>query len=478
MKTLCLFVLILLIGSLSAQSGYIYDQELASHYGSRSIFVCSENSVVVLGNVDNTQEVHEYDLAITKVSPYGSLVWRRYMGNGGMTSITGVDIDASDTVTFITTLFFPTRIQLWTIDSEGQINPISDYITTPYLTLSFNKALRTPTNEIIAVGKTAQNIEVSSACYFRFSATGDTLSTAFWSVDQGSQNQRAQAYDLAMKENGNLLVTCTLFSGLGSVLEISPSGTIVTRIDLPSNFISYGTITINRDINDISTFLISHCSGVNTDPVTVYTRYEDNSINQLFVLTTNQLQIINTMIIGNGFTYLCGWTLSGVGVLVKVAIDGEILWSYNQLGDNNCIYLINGFGSPSTALLGLDGDGCVYWAWGGNGHQMILKLLPNGQVPVEDEVQLHPQESITAYPNPMKDNITIRIEDKVQTLGLENCIEIYNIKGQKIRSLRFNDYETQWDGKDNSGNPAASGIYFVRIESGGKSFTRKVMLIK
>jgi hypothetical protein len=68
-------------------------------------------------------------------------------------------------------------------------------------------------------------------------------------------------------------------------------------------------------------------------------------------------------------------------------------------------------------------------------------------------------------------------------------IQIYNILGQKVRSLLDEQQEPGyktigWDGKDDSGMDASSGVYFYRISAhtadGSKDFVecRKMTLLK
>ena len=50
-------------------------------------------------------------------------------------------------------------------------------------------------------------------------------------------------------------------------------------------------------------------------------------------------------------------------------------------------------------------------------------------------------------------------------------LNIYNLRGQKVRSLATLDlvagkHELNWDGRDNSGNRLAPGIYFWRLKAG------------
>jgi hypothetical protein len=62
-------------------------------------------------------------------------------------------------------------------------------------------------------------------------------------------------------------------------------------------------------------------------------------------------------------------------------------------------------------------------------------------------------------------------------------IEIFNQKGQLIRTLlnspqNSGKHELAWDGKDNAGNLAGSGIYHYRMTCGKYSSTRKMVMLK
>lgn len=90
-------------------------------------------------------------------------------------------------------------------------------------------------------------------------------------------------------------------------------------------------------------------------------------------------------------------------------------------------------------------------------------------------VKLYPN-----YPNPFSSETFIRYSLS-KSDRTEICI--YNIKGQKVRSL-LSDNETSglneivWDGRDDFGSPAANGVYFCRLTSGSKTLSRKLILLK
>ncbi len=85
------------------------------------------------------------------------------------------------------------------------------------------------------------------------------------------------------------------------------------------------------------------------------------------------------------------------------------------------------------------------------------------------------------YPNPFNPSTTIRYQ--LAKAGVVR-LTIFNTLGQKIRTLvktrqPAGNYEIRWDGKDDFGHPAASGIYFYRLTAGNQfSRARKMFLIR
>ena len=83
------------------------------------------------------------------------------------------------------------------------------------------------------------------------------------------------------------------------------------------------------------------------------------------------------------------------------------------------------------------------------------------------------------FPNPFNPTTTIYFE--TTNLHENSRIEIFNIKGQKIRqySIFNNQSSIVWDGKDENNLPVGSGIYLYQLRTGNKnSQTRKMLLVK
>ncbi|MDO9578712.1 MAG: T9SS type A sorting domain-containing protein, partial [Candidatus Cloacimonadales bacterium] len=84
------------------------------------------------------------------------------------------------------------------------------------------------------------------------------------------------------------------------------------------------------------------------------------------------------------------------------------------------------------------------------------------------------------YPNPFNPTTTIRFalsEDSFVSL------EIYNIKGEKVRTLMKENlpakyYNVVWNGRDDAGKQTSSGIYFYKMKAGKFVSTRKMILMK
>ena len=84
------------------------------------------------------------------------------------------------------------------------------------------------------------------------------------------------------------------------------------------------------------------------------------------------------------------------------------------------------------------------------------------------------------YPNPFNPSTTISYQLPAAS---EMELSIYNLSGQKVRTLvserqPAGAYTVQWDGRDEAGNLAGSGIYFYQLTAGKFTQTRKAILMK
>ncbi len=90
---------------------------------------------------------------------------------------------------------------------------------------------------------------------------------------------------------------------------------------------------------------------------------------------------------------------------------------------------------------------------------------------------------VANYPNPFNPSTTISFQ-LISEHTESTEINIYNIKGQKVKQLvsdqrSAGQYSVIWDGLDDIGKPVGSGIYFYNLRIDGKSIdTKKCLLVR
>jgi hypothetical protein len=117
----------------------------------------------------------------------------------------------------------------------------------------------------------------------------------------------------------------------------------------------------------------------------------------------------------------------------------------------------------------------------GNGEIQTHNFNIEPTTAITEEVASSPVVNILqAFPNPFHGQFNLKVE-----LAQKNRVEmtIYNIKGQKVKSILPNSLKSgllqlQWDGKDENGSQVGSGIYFCRYRIGESVNTRKIVRLK
>jgi hypothetical protein len=111
-------------------------------------------------------------------------------------------------------------------------------------------------------------------------------------------------------------------------------------------------------------------------------------------------------------------------------------------------------------------------------HVWSLENLSDTSTPVTDTpsaLVLRPN-----YPNPF--NPTTTIEYALPSRGHVR-LRVYDVNGARVRTLvdgveSGGSHRVTWDGRDDSGMRAASGVYLLRIDAAGTTTTRKMTLLK
>jgi hypothetical protein len=101
----------------------------------------------------------------------------------------------------------------------------------------------------------------------------------------------------------------------------------------------------------------------------------------------------------------------------------------------------------------------------------------------EETVPEAPSPSLALYqnePNPFNPSTMIRyVIDEDATIRLL----VFDVKGNMVRKLvdqleQAGEHVVVWDGRDTTGRPLASGLYFYRLESDSFAEVRKMTLLK
>jgi hypothetical protein len=188
-----------------------------------------------------------------------------------------------------------------------------------------------------------------------------------------------------------------------------------------------------------------------------------------------------------------------------------IYWAYDITGDGivdvaagsftGSVYLIDGasggliWESPSEAKIftvrpikDVNGDGyddviAGQQMLGGVGGRFFVISGGTVEPTSTDEGIKGPPEDyqlLSNYPNPFNARTTISF---VLPEAVNARIDIYNIAGQRIRTLtnsyrEAGEYSVAWDSRDNYGNEVATGVYFFRLDAGDLQKSQKMTLIK
>ncbi|MFA5498289.1 MAG: T9SS type A sorting domain-containing protein [Candidatus Cloacimonadia bacterium] len=205
----------------------------------------------------------------------------------------------------------------------------------------------------------------------------------------------------------------------------------------------------------------------------------------------------NSYVLGstNGTTYFGDDIVTNSGeddlFIAKVDADGNWCWVKYAEGALKEIYVFD-----ISPQMDIDSSGNIYIIgtyidtvkFGniilepeGESSLYIAKLDTKDPVSVEDKL-LTPltTDLLCNYPNPF--NPETQLQFSLAEPGLVK-IEVYNLKGQKVKTLTDNYYAQGhhtlvWNGSDDSDKQVSSGIYFYRMETDNFIKTRRMSLIK
>ena len=167
-----------------------------------------------------------------------------------------------------------------------------------------------------------------------------------------------------------------------------------------------------------------------------------------------------------------GWVVGTEGTIIYTT-DGGNNWHLENSGttvDLKCVFF-------ADAISG--------WIVG----EIGLILNYNSNTGIENDENLESSAIYTLvqnYPNPFNPTTTIsfKISNEQNQQNEQVNIEIYNLKGQKVKQLlsdqlSVGQYSVMWNGTDENNNLISSGVYFYQLKVGnGFSETKRMLLLK
>ena len=294
----------------------------------------------------------------------------------------------------------------------------------------------------------------------------------FWGGIYKSDNNDAD-WNLVLSLSGNEVVNSIVensegilfagtidFIGLGGVYISTDQGNNWAHIGLENEYLSALAINSNDDI-------FAGSRGHNTQYNGGVLRSSDNGETWID-LYTNVL-VTSIAIDSEDKIYIGCSNLNGAPGAVHVSDDNGESWS-----------IIESDIMPTTTgieFITISEDDYVYAiSYGGpmnNVYRSIQQTTGTENLLINNRIDY----KLYNYPNPFHNQTKIFFD---LPLYVNNpIIEIFNIKGQKIRTF---NHEIQmsiiWDGRDNHRNKVLSGVYFYQIKDNNRVLTTKKMILK
>jgi parallel beta-helix repeat protein len=305
-------------------------------------------------------------------------------------------------------------------------------------------------------------------------------------VSPGTYNETITMKDgvVVMSSDGRATTTIT-----------SPSGVVVTAVgasDLTvlDGFTIDGQGTATAGIEAWTSFMrVQDCSIVSCSNGT-NAKYGDRTT---YVGNTISLNSSGVAVADSSSPFLSGNTISGntfTGIYNTGDIGPEVgrtLDDANDIMSNGMFQAFNLSTNPIDADYNYWGDTCVgdslfygsvdYIPWTDAGHTGTYTECETG---IEGEVSGRAWLSHN-FPNPF--NPSTAIHYRVPSPGGSVRLAVYDLRGRLVRTLvnseqRGGEYVSVWRGLDDTGRPVGSGVYFYRLDVGGVSIRKKMVMLK
>ncbi len=166
-----------------------------------------------------------------------------------------------------------------------------------------------------------------------------------------------------------------------------------------------------------------------------------------------------------------GWIAGRTGTILHTSNGGQT-WTTQPCGTGVDLQGICFVNNNDGWVVGDEGT-ILHTSTGGT---MGIELYPINS-PNSNQMVLHQN-----FPNPFVDFTCILIEiPGDEGSEKEVVLNVYNLAGVLVKNLykghlNTGNYEVSWDGTDQFGIPAVSGIYILQLERNGQTISKKINL--
>jgi len=377
-----------------------------------------------------------------------------YTFNGTSAQVTGNAIDTANDFTLNNSagLTFTNAITIDGIlyQTQGDINSVNTDYVDGYESENYNHLRFPETGYNISgwsIDMTNPNLfpnRIDRQWIFTGSYSNDKVVTFYWTTTDDQNYTWTTADPPAVYLGATKLTTTSWSDAIPRQITVTVNG----------SFGAKGTYTIGRDNDqtlpiELSSFT-ALISSTNYVQLTWITQSETNVAG--FRIYRNTSDDLETAVMLNTFVNATNTSQTQVYVYTDEEIQSDgtyYYWLQNLDLDGSFT-----FHGPTTITI--------------NGHEQ-------GIPPVPVVLGIN-----NAYPNPFNPSLTVKYG---MTKSGNAELTIFNQRGQLVRNLysgnrEIGSYSLVWDGRDNSGRELPSGVYLIRLQTPGKAFSHKVVLLK
>lgn len=229
-------------------------------------------------------------------------------------------------------------------------------------------------------------------------------------------------------------------------------------------------------------YIVGGCSRESVEVMDIAVVKTDSDLN---VIWKNNFEINESQFYD--FAKVAVIQVSGGGILVcgsfkyAATLDNDLfLMKIDSAGNEEWSGYYGGDGSDAAYAIEQTQDGNFVMAGHtssyGAGSFDVWLLKFDLETGVQNNFNID-KSDFKVYPNPGDSQITIKykIESKIDV-----HISVMDSSGKIIRILKDNiqnegEYRVKWDGKDNNGNDAPSGIYFCKLKLGAENMSKRIV---